>query len=182
MLVWAAMAPVLLAITSVAIYLHEPTRHMVQNLADITIFTKLDSDSGVERASWNRQALVALWQTFGLGAGIGSVRASSWLVAVPVNLGLFGALTYWTFCISAFYERPEGTSVDVSIQVAARLACLALVLAASVTAGGPDLGLYFCAFAAMGTGRAIAASKPRTDAQQTHVRGPTGLPPTPAPL
>jgi hypothetical protein len=99
-----------------------------------------------------------------------------------VNLGLFGALTYWTFCISAFYERPEGTSAEVSIQVASRLACLALVLAASVTAGGPDLGLYFCAFAAMGTGRSLATSTSKPNTQQSSLRGPTTLPPNPAPL
>ena len=67
------------------------------NLFDATLVTKLKSPSGVERMLWNEQALVAFLDTVGWGAGVGSVRASSFIVALAAAVGLPGVFLFGAF-------------------------------------------------------------------------------------
>jgi hypothetical protein len=160
-LLFVAFAPLVGAVATMAIWMDPDARHTVKQLIDTTLFSKLDSASGIERASWNRQALQALRDTMGMGAGIGSVRASSWLVAVPASIGVFGALTYGIFAICVLAGRPRGSAdpdID-AVQSAARSACLAQIVASSVAGSFIDLGLVF--FALAGTACAVSEAHPR---------------------
>jgi hypothetical protein len=147
--VFLVFAPLALSIVAVAVWMDAEARHTVQQLIDITIFSKLDSDSGIERASWNAQALRALRDTMGLGAGIGSVRASSWLIAVPASIGILGALAYGMFvaCVLVGRTSARRDPTASAVQSAARASCLAQILASSVAGSFIDLGLVFFALA-----------------------------------
>ena len=113
---------------------------------------KITSDSGQERSSWNNYGLQTIVNTLGLGAGLGSVRTSSFLVGVPANIGILGAVLFGMFFLRLF--RPGkarlATRIDYEsrqIAAAARSACFAVLIAASISAGTIDLGIMFFAYA-----------------------------------
>lgn len=57
---------------------------------------KADSESFTSRTTLDLDSLAVLWPTYGLGAGWGSVRASSLAPGLLANLGVFGtALLAW---------------------------------------------------------------------------------------
>jgi len=143
--------------------LYEPAWLLIQDMIDKTIVNKLASDSGIERTMWNHQAVINLIDTAGLGAGVGSVRASSFPLAVLGNIGAFGALTYAAFLCCIFFRRQQrgGNAYSLAVRSAARSACLAQLLAASVAGSFIDLGLPFFVFAAVACARpeAVRASR-----------------------
>ncbi len=107
------------------------------------LFDKASSQSGIERASWNAAALKNFFDTYGFGAGLGSVRASSFLVAVPANLGLPGVIFFGAFFWQALARAGRDGGPEADLRVAARNGCLGLLLAAAVSGALVDLGLQF---------------------------------------
>ncbi|MEM8728773.1 MAG: hypothetical protein AAGF79_02555 [Pseudomonadota bacterium] len=125
----------------------------VTEFLDDTLLNKLDSHSGIERMSWNIQAWKNFTDTWTIGAGLGSVRASNWLMACLGSLGLIGTLAYVIFLVSMF-RMPANTGVaqrDHLIQ-ALKVACLAQIIAAMPTAPTPNLGTIFFVFAGLVVG------------------------------
>lgn len=162
-LVLLGLAPVALAVVAAGILLSPQLRASIGDLADLTLFNKLSSDSGIERSAWNRQAIGAIRDTLWLGAGIGSLRASSWLVAVPANIGAVGAAAYGAFLLAVLFGRhPDDDPLAAAVRGAAREACIAQVVAASVAGSFIDLGLSFFLFAAVACGRLPAPDRPRS--------------------
>lgn len=127
--------------------------------ADQVLLSKLSSDSGVERMSWNRQAFVNFWETWTFGAGLGSVRGNGWLGASLGSLGLAG-----TFCFGAFLlamarlrvpaDRRSGGAGGQAERTAAALqyGCGAVFIQAMLTKGTPNLGTEFFAMAGLAFG------------------------------
>jgi hypothetical protein len=118
----------------------------ITTLFDATIVNKLDSQSGVERMLWNEQALVTFLDTAGLGAGVGSVRASSFIVALAASVGLPGILLFVAFLFrqSRILSVQAGSrTAEAIVMRAGGAACLAQFIAATISAGGTDLGLFF---------------------------------------
>jgi glycosyltransferase involved in cell wall biosynthesis len=103
--VLVTVLPVLVAGGVIALRLDGPLWNTVNEVVDASIFDKMESSSGIERGKWNDQALANFFDTRGLGAGDGSVRASSFPLAVLGNIGIFGALTYSVFLLSMFFGR-----------------------------------------------------------------------------
>lgn len=135
----------------------------VTEFLDRVLFKKLSSDSGVERMSWNAQAMQNFRDTWGLGAGLGSVRASNWLVACLGSIGVLGTLLYLGFlgALARMPEtRPNGTDHPPhgAVILALKSAIFALLVSAVLTLATPDLGLPFFALAGLATGlsRALA--------------------------
>ena len=67
---------------------------------DTLVLKKSLSDSYIERSTWNQVSLDAFIRSFGLGVGLGSARASSYIPMVLSNLGLPGAL-----CLMVFFGQ-----------------------------------------------------------------------------
>jgi hypothetical protein len=149
MVAFLFLTPILLASIIIAMALHEPTWATVRELFQITFVDKLSSESGVERTSWNRQALLNVIETMGLGVGVGSTRTSSWLLAVPVNLGVFGSITYLAFIGAVLLARQNPDWFIGGVQSAARAACLAQLITAIIGGAFIDLGLPFFICAAV---------------------------------
>lgn len=144
---------------------------------DRALFTKLDGDSGVERMSWNAQALVNFAETWGLGAGLGSVRASNWLVATLGSMGLIGTGLFLAFVLHVLVLPARGSDPAAVTVRSLRAACLALLVSAMLTAATPDLGLAFFAFAGLATGlsRGTVLQRARAPAPAPQPRGSPAL-------
>jgi hypothetical protein len=131
-----------------------------------SIFEKTGSSSGVERAYWNARSLDAFVATYGLGIGIGSSRASSWIVAVLSQLGVVGTglITILTLIIIRGMHgsgKGRGEAEVVAIANAARAAALAGLIANSLIGGGADPGLIFIiAVAVIIQSRAVTSRLP----------------------
>ena len=158
----------LAVVAGFAAYTFVPT---VEAFFDRALFDKLEGASGVERASWNAQALRNFADTWGLGAGLGSVRASSWAVAVLASLGLVGAFLYAGFLRAVLAPRGawRGSDAQGIVADAGRAGCVAMLVAAVLTLPTPDLTLPFYALAgiAAGLARGTALARGRGGARLT---------------
>jgi hypothetical protein len=151
MFIFMICAPFVLVIVVIAICLNDVSYAYFSELLNQFVLNKMSTSSGVERSRWNGQAIQNFVDTFGFGAGNGSVRASSFPVAVIGSLGILGAASYAMFLLSIWFRKKDPQPSDVpAMQIAARSACLAWLIAASASAGFIDLGLPFFAFAALG--------------------------------
>ena len=133
---------------------------------DDILFDKMESDSGVERMSWNTQALINFRDTWGLGAGLGSVRASNWLIACLGSIGVLGTVLFLAF-LSAFLTSPAGPAGDARNAAirGAKAGVLAMLSSAILTHSTPDLGLFIFALAGAATGLSRAAVGESVQAQ-----------------
>jgi hypothetical protein len=124
---------------------------------------KMSTDSGVERSSWNRQAMQNFIDTFGFGVGNGSVRASSILFGIPASLGVLGTLLFGLFLAGVFLGKPRGLQfdhLDDAFRQAAKYACLGWFIAGATSGAVIDLGLPFFALAALACAR---PSRPKVE-------------------
>jgi hypothetical protein len=146
----------LLGVIVLVICLNDDWSMSIMSMMDAMIFNKMSTSSGIERSSWNAQAIQNFLDTMGFGIGNGSVRASSFPVALIASLGVFGALTYSLFLVQIWMGKrgaPAADSIEESIQQAARSACLGWLIATSVSGGLIDLGLPFFILAALASAR-----------------------------
>ncbi|WP_428926310.1 hypothetical protein [Marinibacterium sp. SX1] len=155
LLVWMIIGTWLLGVAIATGYQLVPA---VTEFLDDTLLNKLASDSGVERMSWNVQALRNFTDTWMIGAGLGSVRASNWLVSCLGSLGLIGTAAYLAFLASMFRAPAHSgnTRRDHVIQ-ALKVACLAQIVAAMPTAATPNLGTIFFVLAGLVVGLSRSA-------------------------
>ncbi|WP_419829249.1 hypothetical protein [Methylobacterium sp.] len=111
---------------------------------DILIFNKSVSQSGVERASWNSYAWQSVINTWGVGVGLGTTRASSFALALLSNCGVVGAFFYIIFLCSTLKNSYEfhGDIVE-NVRLAAQNAALVLLGANLVSGALVDQGLFF---------------------------------------
>jgi hypothetical protein len=150
MMIFIIAAPFVLCVAVVLIRLNDSTSAYVGNLLDTFVLNKLSSASGVERSNWNSQAIQNFIDTFGFGAGNGSVRASSFPIAVIASIGIVGGTAYALFLITIWFgQNRRADSTFEATRTAARSACLAWLIGATASAGFIDLGLPFFAFAAL---------------------------------
>ena len=124
------------------------------------VFDKSSSTSAAERAGLNVQAFVNVVDTFGLGAGTGSVRASSFPVALLANLGLLGTALYGAFLAVVFFGRlgAPPRSLERTVQEASRAGAFAILVACTISGTLIDLGLPFFMFAAMACGHHVESA------------------------
>jgi hypothetical protein len=117
-----------------------------------TLLDKAASGSGQERAMWNAQAFRNFLDTYWLGVGLGSARASSFLLVLLSNLGIFGSTVFALFalnvCRAPYQERALTSPEDFAVRKAASDATLAALIGALVAVGMFDLGVSFYMFAA----------------------------------
>ena len=71
----------------------------VYDLFDRMVLQKTDSASFEERGYWRATAAAAVWDTYGLGVGVGSTRSSSNFVAIFAATGVLGGLLFYGFVI-----------------------------------------------------------------------------------
>lgn len=116
----------------------------VYRFVDITILSKPASLSALERGTWNASGLANFWQSYGFGVGLGTVRTSSFAVALLANVGVLGTIFFLAFLMTAVI-LPRGTSrtYEADVGLAARNGCLCLIVGALISGSTVDLGLIF---------------------------------------
>ena len=153
------VVPILL----IMIALNDETFAYVQDLLDQLLFNKLSTGSGIERSAWNRQGFQNLIDTFGFGVGNGSMRTSSFPIAVLGSLGIVGALIMGLFLVSVFFSDRAGKGsdkLDEAYRDAAQYTCIAWLITQSAAGAMVDLGLPFFLFAALACTRSSFSSHP----------------------
>ena len=162
----ASGAVVALWMTGLALFAAYEFVQPVTDFLDRALFNKLDGASGQERGSWNAQAFQNYLDTYLMGAGLGSVRASNWLLATMASLGTIGtALFFWFMYGIARLPRPSNDLQRAAVIRGLKAACLAFFISALLTAATPDLGVIFfaCAGFAAGLSRgAVVESRSET--------------------
>jgi hypothetical protein len=156
---------IVLPILVIVILLNDETLAYVQDLLDQLLFNKMGSGSGIERSSWNRQGFQNLIDTFGFGVGNGSMRTSSFPIAVLGSLGIVGALIMILFLVSIFFSNGTGKGtdrLDEAYRDAAKYTCVAWLITQSAAGAMVDLGLPFFLFAALACTRSRSALLPNT--------------------
>jgi len=140
----------------------------ITGLVHATLTTKLTSQSGEERMRWNAQAIEAFFDTSGMGAGLGSIRASSFLVALLANVGVPGTILFLIFLgslVRSAMGQKRSRGSEAVVGMAGLLSCLAQISAASISASAVDLGPLFAITAglatAYGLGPLQAPAQPR---------------------
>ncbi len=134
----------------------------VVDLIDQLVLQKGTTDSGLERGNWNSQALINFFDSYGIGLGVGSVRASSFLLAALATIGVLGSVTFCIFLISCLAApRREGDPRSRSIKEAAASTCIALVISSSLVGTTVDLGLMFFACAGLAASPVTTRRWPR---------------------
>lgn len=145
------LTPLALILVAIGISLNQTAYDVLQDFLAVTVLDKSTSQSGIERAQWNQTALQSFFDTFGFGGGLGSIRASSFPLAVLSNLGLVGAMGFLVFFAIVLLpgRHQNQTGYAAEVRAAARMACIGLLLAATVSGALVDLGLPFYVFAAV---------------------------------
>ena len=153
-LAFLIVAPIALTLLFVVIQLLPGVNETVRSMLDVMLFDKSSSDSAHDRGTWNEAAMAAFYATQGLGAGVGSVRASSFPIAVLANIGVAGGLTYGAFLYHTLFSRgPQRIDWFAGeVRAAARAACVAFLVAATVSGALIDLGLTFFVAAGLACG------------------------------
>ncbi|SDF96060.1 O-antigen ligase family protein [Paraburkholderia phenazinium] len=151
-----AIASLLMVLVAgVLVAIDSPVVTTVSDVIDRTLTNKMDSDSGIERSAWNLQALVNFVDTFGLGVGLGSARASSFIAVTLGNLGLPGAVLFGLFFYRIIDRRARASTwaSDRIVSFAAAQAVCASLIGATLSGTVVDLGpcTYLLAAVAFGT-------------------------------
>ncbi|MBN9053161.1 MAG: hypothetical protein J0H80_05150 [Rhizobiales bacterium] len=111
-------------------------------LIDTIIFQKTASDSYEERSMWTAVSLQALWDTWGLGVGMGATRASNGIVAVFSNSGVVGGLLYYGFMLQTFLRRARpGDATGAAILNAVRFYMPPVLIMATLVGTSADFGI-----------------------------------------
>ena len=147
----AALAFVLASFFAPQVYVR------IAEFVQVTVLNKMQSSSGVERNSWNQQAWSNFVDTWGLGVGLGSARASGFGLVLLSNVGLPGSLMFVGFLRGVFgandsWRRDE--TPEQAVSLAARQAMIAQLCAAAISGAVFDLGIAFYVFAAAASVRA----------------------------
>jgi hypothetical protein len=111
-------------------------------LIDTIIFQKTSSDSFEERSMWTAVSLKALFDTWGLGVGMGATRASNGIVAVFSNSGVVGGLLYYGFMLQTFLRRAQpGDLTGAAILNAVRFYMPPVLIMATLVGTSADFGI-----------------------------------------
>jgi hypothetical protein len=137
-------APLVGIAVILAISLNDAASDTIRNYFDTLIFEKSTSASGIERGSWNTFALQNFFDSYGIGVGLGTSRASSFPLALLSNVGVPGTLFYLLFIGIAFLgRRGRPMSGPSDVRLAARNACLGLIIGDTFAAPTVEQGLLF---------------------------------------
>jgi len=142
-LVWMGLAAAL------CLYLYkEQIFEPLINLFETVVLNKGASASFAKRTYWNVKSLESFFDTAGMGVGMGSSRAASWVVATISQLGTIGTLLM--ACLVGVLLRdmvsPKSVYPDMetlALASSARACVLASLAAAGVSGGSADPGLLF---------------------------------------
>ena len=123
---------------------------------DSVLLRKFQTSSGEDRMALNRQAWLNFIETYGLGVGLGTARASSFPFVLLSNLGAAGTLLFGGFLVQVFRRRSAAAGALNPVSRAARHALVASLAGALASGFVFDLGVLFYALAAAAAAATLA--------------------------
>ena len=112
---------------------------------------------------WTAVSLQALWDTWGLGVGVGATRASNGVVAVFSNSGIAGGLFFYGFMLQTFLRRARpGAAVDAAMLNAVRFYMPPVFITGVLAGTSADFGIMNACIYAMAASIAWTAPAPAT--------------------
>lgn len=72
---------------------------------DRMVLQKTSSASFAGRSMWNEVSMQALWDTHGVGVGVGGTRASSQIVSILTNTGVLGFALFVLFLLTSYLRN-----------------------------------------------------------------------------
>lgn len=130
----------------------------IVEIFEALVLNKATSQSGVERGAWAAQGLRVGVETFGLGAGVGSIRANGLVSAWFGSMGVPGLLLLLAFLGSVLLRSPAWKNREnQQYWYASSLGLIALLAAQLSSATSPDPGSLFMLLAAV----AVSAKQPQ---------------------
>lgn len=137
------------------------------DVADRFIFQKAASTSALERAAWARSGFDAFQQTWGLGAGVGSLRANGLASVLLGSVGVPGTLFFLLFLWRALGPVQPGMGPNrTRLFYAARVGALTYLSAMMVSGTTPDPTLMLITLAAVAAAARLYA--PPQEARPVH--------------
>lgn len=117
----------------------------IQDFLDEMLLSKADSQSGRERTLWNTMAYKTFLDTYGLGAGLGSARASSYVLVLLSNVGVLGFLLFLIFVLAVLGARTHlsADSELLCVVRACKAGVLAMVATSAISGTVYDMGTMF---------------------------------------
>lgn len=136
--------PIAAVLVAFLLVLNQDIFRLVYDFIDVTILSKPTSLSALERGSWNASGISNFFDSYGFGVGLGTVRTSSFAVALLSNVGLPGTILFLLFLLTAIL-LPRGIprTYESDVGIAARNGCLCLIVGALISGSTVDLGLIF---------------------------------------
>ncbi|POF31085.1 hypothetical protein [Roseibium marinum] len=145
--------------------------NQIFDYVNLVVLDKASSDSGVERGSWNELAWQNFTASYGLGVGLGTIRASSLFYALLAGVGIPGTLFYFAFCYTAFIGKSwQVTFHGHAVRLAARNGCLGLLVGDLVVSPSIDQGLFFYMLAALAAAGTVTATERKPQVSMVAVR------------
>ncbi|SKA33003.1 hypothetical protein [Consotaella salsifontis] len=133
------------------VVLMSPIAELGERVINEVIFQKADSTSGLERGAWAAGGITAFYETYGLGAGVGSLRSNGLASVVLGSVGIPGALALAAFFIASFVGTlPQGSAGGPRrVYRGAQAAASAQIAALFVSGTVPDPGMLTMFLAAL---------------------------------
>ncbi len=150
-----SLAGAALLVVAILMLLRPDVFRPLVEMVDTMVFQKTASDSFSERSMWNRVSLQALVETYGLGVGVGSTRASSWPIAVLSSTGVLGGLVMGLFLLQRFTLGGDALDEnDRRLLIGAKQALIVVLVPGAVSGTLVDFGalnaVLFAMTAALG--------------------------------
>jgi hypothetical protein len=146
-LIFGALFLGAMALSIAALLVFTPAPDQVTSVIQDLILNKSQSSSGLERTAWAMGGLEALRDTWGLGAGTGSLRSNGLAFVLLGSVGVIGTAAFTAFLWIAFSGRAApGQAATLSNT---RVATLALLVSMLTTATVPDPGVPLILLAAI---------------------------------
>jgi len=128
---------ILALLVCVSVFFLPGVRSEFSALVDMVLLTKTQSASYVERTAWNQAAIAAGSQTWWIGTGWGSLRASSLLANILGTVGIPGLLLFSSFCILSVRFASKAPTDSSQIQKSAILPILICLV--DCVLAGPEM-------------------------------------------
>ncbi|GLK88110.1 hypothetical protein [Pseudomonas turukhanskensis] len=108
------------------------------------VVNKSKTSSYEERTMWTAVGWQALWDTWGLGVGIGATRTSNFAAAVFSNSGIIGGLLYFAFVWQSMRRKlpPLGDASGRAMMNAVRYAYIPTFIVSLLIGTTPDFNNY----------------------------------------
>ncbi len=136
-----------------------------------TVFDKFESRSGESRGRLNEYAWQNFLDTYGVGVGMGSARASTYALLLLSNVGLLGTALFVGFLVTVLSGVWKHETRGQHPTVTASRHAVAAAFAAALTSGANvDLGMAFYCFAAAATVPLVRSSATEVTSERATTR------------